>query len=82
MNTLFALHLMAAIPDSWDRVPFMEFSCVDQKSAPTGSDVFSPPLDLKDGVVRLAGGGATGGGWGVRLADDVLERAERRLARL
>lgn len=65
MVTLFALHFMAAIPNAG---PFVEFT-IEEGGNPRR--LYSPPLEVQDGKVRIP----DGPGWGVTVNPDWLAEA-------
>jgi len=72
MVTLFALHLMAAIPNAG---PWMEFSIEDSAWA---KGIYSPVLEVVDGLVALP----QGPGWGVEVNTEWLAGAVRQVSEL
>ncbi len=70
MVTLFTLHMLAAIPNAG---PHLEFSI-----EPTGwaEGLFSPPLTMEDGRVRVP----EGPGWGVEVSRSWIEKADRQIS--
>jgi L-alanine-DL-glutamate epimerase-like enolase superfamily enzyme len=73
--TVFALHLMGAIPNAG---PYVEFSIEPAADYPWQGGLFAPPLTVTDGEVEIP----AGPGWGVEVAPDALVGAERRVSRL
>ena len=72
MVTLFAVHMLAAIPNAG---PWLEFSIEDVLWAET---IFQPAMVVVDGRVRVP----DGPGWGVEVRDDWLAGAERQVSEL
>jgi L-alanine-DL-glutamate epimerase-like enolase superfamily enzyme len=68
--TLFALHLMAAIPNAG---PYMEFTIENNEWT---HDLFAPALRVSDGRVAVP----QGPGWGVEISPAWLERADREVS--
>ncbi len=63
--TVFALHMMGAIPNAG---PFVEFSIEPQGWA---REIFAPTLEVADGHVLIP----EGPGWGVQIREDWLQSA-------
>ena len=72
MVSVFALHLLGAIPNAWD---FMEFSIEPPGWA---GEIFDPPLRVVDGSVEVP----DAPGWGVVVRPAWLQAAERRASEL
>jgi L-alanine-DL-glutamate epimerase-like enolase superfamily enzyme len=72
MVTVFALHMMGAVPNAG---PYVEFSIEEQTWA---KGIFSPALEVKDGHLTIP----HGPGWGVVVDREWLERADYRASRL
>lgn len=70
MLTLFAMHLMAAIPNP---APHLEYSIEDVEWA---KNIFEPALKINNGKVSFP----EGAGWGVRINKEWLEKAEYRIS--
>lgn len=70
MLTLFALHIMSAIPNP---APYLEYSI---ESVPWATDLFQPALKVKDGKVSIP----DGPGWGVEISKEWLAEAEHRIS--
>ena len=68
--TVFALHLMGAIPNAG---PYVELSIEPDEYYPWQRGLFEPELVVHDGAVEIP----SGPGWGVEIRPDWLERAER-----
>ncbi|HEY3234089.1 MAG TPA: mandelate racemase/muconate lactonizing enzyme family protein [Polyangiaceae bacterium] len=68
--TVFSLHLLRAIENSG---PFVEFSI---EPDPWSDELFAPKLEVQQGLVDIP----EGPGWGVRINQDWLERAEYRVS--
>jgi L-alanine-DL-glutamate epimerase-like enolase superfamily enzyme len=64
--TLFALHLMTAIPNAG---PFVEFTI--EGDVNRGETIYSPALVVKDGKIKIP----DGPGWGVKINPAWLEKA-------
>jgi len=71
MVSLFTLHMMCAIRNPG---PWLEFSIEQDEWV---RDLYSPALEVKDGVVETP----EGPGWGVRINHEWLEQAERRVTK-
>ena len=69
--TLFSLHLMGAIPAAG---PYVEYSIEEPEYYPWRPDLFTPALEVRDGMVRIP----DGPGWGVEINRDLLENAAYR----
>ena len=69
MVSIFTLHMMCAIHNPG---PWMEFSIEHDEWV---RDLYSPALEVRDGVVETP----EGPGWGVRINPDWLGDAERRI---
>ena len=72
MVTLFAVHMLAAIPNAG---PWLEFSIED---TPWAASIFEPALEVVDGMVRVP----EGPGWGVDIRQDWLAGAERQVSEM
>jgi len=72
MVTVFALHLLGAIPNAG---PYLEFS-IEPGTWIDG--LFSPALTAREGAVAIP----AGPGWGVTVSDDWLARAQRRVSEI
>lgn len=70
MLTLFAMHIMAAIPNP---APYLEYSIEDVEWA---KNIFEPSLTIKDGKAVFP----AGPGWGVKINKEWLEKAEYRIS--
>ncbi|MDO8589264.1 MAG: mandelate racemase/muconate lactonizing enzyme family protein [Armatimonadota bacterium] len=70
MVTVFALHMLGAIPNAG---PYLEFT-IEENDWTEG--LFSPALQAKDGKVQIP----DGPGWGVTINPRILESAERRVS--
>lgn len=68
--TVFALHMMGAIPNAG---PYVEFS-IESNSWVQG--LFSPSLEVRDGKVQIP----SGPGWGVEVGPDWLAQAEHQIS--
>jgi len=71
MVTLFALHVLASIPNAGD---YVEFSI---ESSPWANGLYEPALEVRDGEVAVP----PGPGWGVRVRPEWLEGAERAVSK-
>jgi L-alanine-DL-glutamate epimerase-like enolase superfamily enzyme len=71
--TVFTLHLRNVLPHPG---PFMEFSIEDQSRY---RPMYSPTLEVEDGLVRLP---AEGPGWGVTISESWLQGSERLESRV
>ncbi len=71
--TLFALHLMAAIPNAG---PFVEFTI--EGDVNQGETIYSPALAVRDGKVKIP----DGPGWGVTINPAWLEKASYQKSEL
>ncbi len=67
MVTVFALHMMGAIPNAG---PYVEFTIEPGKWA--GGFLYEPALEVQDGMVAIP----AGPGWGVKINSAWMERAE------
>jgi L-alanine-DL-glutamate epimerase-like enolase superfamily enzyme len=67
MVTVFALHMLGAIPNAG---PYVEFGIED---TPWTNGLFSPALEVHDGKVAIP----DGPGWGVTVNPNVLQQADR-----
>jgi L-alanine-DL-glutamate epimerase-like enolase superfamily enzyme len=65
-TTIYALHLMGAIPNAG---PYVEFSIEDQRAF---ADLYRPRMQVVDGHVMIP----DGPGWGVEINPVWIERAE------
>lgn len=72
MVTVFALHLMGAIPNAG---PYVEFSIEPDAYYPWQVGLYEPELVVSDGAVAIP----DGPGWGVTPARSWLERADHRI---
>jgi len=72
MVTLFALHLLAAIPNAGD---YLEFT-IDNPDWAT--NLFAPALEVRDGTVAVP----EGPGWGVTVSPAWLDGASRQVSEL
>jgi len=70
MLTIFALHMMAAIPNP---APHLEYSI---EPTPWAESIYSPLPRVEAGKVNLP----DGPGWGVQIQRDWLEKAEREVS--
>ncbi|MCW3094490.1 MAG: Mandelate racemase/muconate lactonizing enzyme C-terminal domain protein [Chthonomonadaceae bacterium] len=70
MVTLFALHFMAAIPNSG---PFVEFS-IEEGGDQNREALYRPALKVRDGKVQIP----DGPGWGVEIEPSWLSNADYR----
>lgn len=70
--TVFALHLLAAIPNAG---PHLEFSI---EHTPWTEGLYDPALTVMDGKVQVP----TGPGWGVRINPQVLARMARQVSEM
>jgi L-alanine-DL-glutamate epimerase-like enolase superfamily enzyme len=68
--TVFALHLLAAIPNAG---PYLEYSIEPDEYYPWQAGLFAPALAVEDGRASVP----EGPGWGVEISPSWLERAER-----
>jgi L-alanine-DL-glutamate epimerase-like enolase superfamily enzyme len=68
MVTVFALHLLAAIPNAG---PYVEYSIEPDDYYPWQVGLFSPPLEVQDGYVHVP----DGPGWGVEISSSWLAQA-------
>jgi len=75
MVTVFALHLMGAIPNAG---PYVEYSIEPSSYYPWQVGLFEPALTVRDGAVAIP----DGPGWGVEPATDWLERATRQVSEI
>lgn len=73
--TVFALHLLAAIDNAG---PYVEFSIEPAAYYPWQVGLFTPQLEVRDGVAQIP----DGPGWGVEVAPSWLAGAERRVSTL
>jgi L-alanine-DL-glutamate epimerase-like enolase superfamily enzyme len=71
--TVFALHLMGAIPNAG---PYVELSIEPDSYYPWQSGIFEPALVVRDGTVEIP----AGPGWGVEICPAWLERADVRVS--
>src|SRR5439155_7034156 len=71
--TVFALHLMGAIPNPGR---YVEVSIEPDSYYPWQSGIFEPALVARDGHLDVP----DGPGWGVEIRSDWLARAERRIS--
>jgi L-alanine-DL-glutamate epimerase-like enolase superfamily enzyme len=71
--TVFALHLMGAIPNAG---PYVELSIEPDTYQPWQSGLFDPALVARDGCVAIP----DGPGWGVEIRGDWLARAHREVS--
>ncbi len=69
MVTVFALHLMGAIPNAG---PYVEYTI---ESTPWTRELYQPVLKIRDGKVAVP----NGPGWGVSLNKAWLEKARRQV---
>jgi len=69
MVTVFALHLMAAIPNAG---PYVEYTI---ESTPWTRELYQPVLRVRDGQVAVP----NGPGWGVAINKAWLEKARRQI---
>ena len=69
-TTIYALHLMGAIPNAG---PYVEFSIEDQRAF---ADLYRPHMQVVDGHVMIP----DGPGWGVEINSAWIERAERTVS--
>src|SRR5436190_506915 len=69
--TVFALHLLAAVPNSG---PYVEYSIEGRDYYPWQDGLFTPPLEVVDGRVTAP----EGPGWGVEISPEWLAGAEHR----
>jgi L-alanine-DL-glutamate epimerase-like enolase superfamily enzyme len=72
MVTVFALHMLGAIPNAG---PYVEFAIAD---TPWTDELFEPVLTARDGCVMIP----DGPGWGVTIRPDWLANAERQVSAL
>lgn len=72
MVTLFAMHVLAAIPNAG---PWLEFSIEDTGWA---RGIFSPALEVVDGMAHIP----DGPGWGVRISEEWLAHAQRQVSEI
>jgi len=72
--TVFALHLMGAIPNAG---PYVEFSIEPDEYYPFQAGLFEPRLSVRDGAVAIP----DGPGWGVEIRPEWLAQAVRRVSR-
>jgi L-alanine-DL-glutamate epimerase-like enolase superfamily enzyme len=72
MVTIFALHMLAAIPNAG---PWLEFSIED---TPWAKGIFDPALVVVDGQVKVP----DGPGWGVTIRPEWLGGASRQVSEL
>lgn len=75
MVTVFALHLMGAIPNGG---PYVEYSIEPSDYYPWQVGLFEPALTVRDGAVAIP----DGPGWGVQPSPEWLERANRQVTRI
>ena len=76
MLDVFALHLMAAVPNAYE---FMEFDGINTRSPPSGTEFLSEPVyALKDGRMKVP----AGPGWGVTLRSGLLSNAKNQTSRM
>lgn len=75
MVTVFALHLMGAIPNAG---PYVEYSIEPSDYYPWQVGLFEPALTVRDGAVAIP----DGPGWGVQPSPEWLERANRQVTRI
>lgn len=68
--TVFALHLMAAIPNA---APHLEYSI---EPTPWAEEIYTPLPQLQNGKLSLP----DGPGWGIAIRQDWLEKAEREVS--
>lgn len=69
MVTVFTLHVLAALPNAG---PYVEYSIEPDDYYPWQAGLFSPPLEVQDGYVRVP----EGPGWGVEVSPSWLAQAE------
>ncbi len=69
--TVFALHVMAAIPNAG---PYVELSIEPDEYYPWQSGVFAPALVVEDGKVKMP----AGPGWGIEIDQRFLDASEHR----
>ena len=70
MLTIFALHMMAAIPNA---APHLEYSI---EPTPWAEEIYTPLPQVQDGKLILP----DGPGWGINIRQDWLEKAEREVS--
>jgi L-alanine-DL-glutamate epimerase-like enolase superfamily enzyme len=70
MVTVFAMHLMGAIPNAG---PYFEYGV--ENNSWTDS-LYDPPLDVRDGTVMIP----DGPGWGVTVNSQWLQSADYRIS--
>ena len=76
MLDVFALHLMASVPNAWTH---MEFDAINTRHPPTGTDFFVEPVyALEGGQMRVP----PGPGWGVALKPYLLANATNQTSTL
>jgi L-alanine-DL-glutamate epimerase-like enolase superfamily enzyme len=75
MVTVFALHVMGAIPNAG---PYVEFSIEPRDYYPWQVGLFEPALVVRDGAVAIP----DDPGWGVQPARGWLEHATRQVSRI
>jgi L-alanine-DL-glutamate epimerase-like enolase superfamily enzyme len=71
--TVFTLHLMGAIENAG---PYVEFSIEPTSYYPWQEGIFSPVLEVRDGMVPIP----QAPGWGIEINSSWLERAERQIS--
>ena len=71
MVTVFALHMLGAIPSAG---PYLEFSIEDSSWL---DGLLSPALEARDGAVAIP----AGPGWGVTISPDWLSKADRQVSK-
>jgi len=72
MVSVFTVHMLGAIANAG---PFMEYSIEPAKWT---EGLYEPALEVREGKVAVP----TGPGWGVRIDEKWLERAERKISKL
>jgi len=75
MVTVFSLHLMGAIENAG---PYVEFSIEPTAYYPWQAGLFSPELEVRDGMVQIP----DQPGWGVEINPDWLASAEHQITAL
>jgi L-alanine-DL-glutamate epimerase-like enolase superfamily enzyme len=72
--TVFALHLMGAIANAG---PYVEYSIEPAYYYPWQGGIFTPALEVRDGMVQIP----AGPGWGVEINAAWLEKATRQVSK-
>jgi L-alanine-DL-glutamate epimerase-like enolase superfamily enzyme len=74
--TVFALHLLGAIPNA---APYLEYTIEHESEInKLAKEIYSPQLVVKDGSVQIP----SGPGWGVKIHEDVLKKADYQKSEL